>query len=290
MSRRRTNRWRHDEEDSHDRWLVSYADFVTLLFAFFVVMYAISTVNEGSYRVLTDAIVHAFHGVPRTIQPIKLDPPGHATVYKELSALPMAEDHGPKDEKQTPASLEKLQDLANRKVMEQVAVDVEGSLKSLIEQGDVTVTNNELWVEIDIKSKVLFDSGNAILQAKSARVLQDLAVVLNKYPHSIQVEGFTDNVPISNAVFPSNWELSAARAASVVHLFTKSGIDPQRMAAIGFGEHRAIADNSTAEGRAKNRRVAIVILADKSARHIIDLDRGNGAGTAGKDSGPGTRP
>lgn len=287
MTRRRSHRLHHDEDDSHDRWLVSYADFVTLLFAFFVVMYAISTINEGKYRVLTDSIVDAFHGPPRAIDPITLDQPTYMLPMHDMSILPKTEETGPgvsysqNDRKETPAPLEKLQELASRNVMAQVVSEVEGSLNTLINDGDVTVTNNELWVEIDIKSKVLFDSGNAVLQTKAEGVLKELAGVLNKFPHSIQVEGFTDNVPISNSVFPSNWELSAARAANVVHLFSKSGIDPERMAAIGFGEYRPIAGNETPEGRAKNRRVAIVILADKSARHVIDIDRDINPGVSG---------
>ena len=99
---------------------------------------------------------------------------------------------------------------------------------------------------------------------------------LKLFPNPIQVEGFTDNVPIRTAAYPSNWELSAARAASVVHLFMKAGVNPERMVAIGYGEHRPVAGNETPEGRSKNRRVVLVIPAEDDARRILDLQRLSG--------------
>lgn len=157
--------------------------------------------------------------------------------------------------------------------MAQVVTEVQGAMQDLIAAGDIKISSDELWVEIDIKSQILFDSGSALLQPTAMPVLEKLSGVLNKFNHSIQVEGFTDNVPIANAVYPSNWELSAARAANVVHLFMNNGVNPSRMAAIGFGEHRPIADNATLDGRMQNRRVAIVVLADDSARRILDLNK-----------------
>jgi chemotaxis protein MotB len=104
-------------------------------------------------------------------------------------------------------------------------------------------------------------------------VLRRIATVLQQYPNHIQVEGFTDNVPINTYLFPSNWELSAARAASVVHVFMKSGVDPERMSAVGFGEYRPVEANTTAEGRNRNRRVVVVVMADADKRRLIDMQR-----------------
>lgn len=282
MARRRARRRQPELEENPDRWLVSYADFITLLFAFFVVMYAISSINEGKYRVLTDSIVDAFHGPPKSIEPISLEKPTYATVIEELSVVEKIEPIGPgityaaEDMHERPTALDKLHDLASKNVMAQVVTEVQGAMQELIASGDIKVTSDELWVEIDIKSQILFDSGSATLQPTAMAPLEKLAGVLNNFNHSIQVEGFTDNVPIANAVFPSNWELSASRAANVVHLFMKNGVNPSRMAAIGFGEHRPIADNATLEGRMQNRRVAIVVLADDSARRILDLNKTTG--------------
>jgi chemotaxis protein MotB len=97
--------------------------------------------------------------------------------------------------------------------------------------------------------------------------------VLKKLPNSIDVEGHTDNIPIKNELFPSNWELSASRAASVVHLFTRYGVNPKRLSSIGYAEFRPVASNATSEGRLRNRRVKIVVLADKNARRIVEIDR-----------------
>jgi chemotaxis protein MotB len=117
-----------------------------------------------------------------------------------------------------------------------------------------------LWVEVEIRTDILFPSGVATLSAHATQVLEQLAATLKPFPNPIRVEGHTDNRPISTRAFPSNWELSAARAASVVHLFTQQGIDPARLAVIGLGEYRPARSNDTAEGRNANRRVLLVIL------------------------------
>lgn len=254
------------ESDNQDRWLVSYADFITLLFAFFVVMYAISSVNEGKYRVLTDSLTSAFKTTPKSMEPVQIGQ--HATVSPQTSTQAVIRTPQAGD-----ASLLRLQELARNKVMSQISKQVNETLKPLIDKGVVNVKQDSLWVEIDIKSNILFGSGEAIIQQQAVPALSRLAKVLGQFPNDIQVEGYTDNVPISTGVFPSNWELSAARAANVVHLFMNHGVTPERMAAVGFGEYRPIADNHTEPGRNKNRRVAIIILADSSARRVLDNAR-----------------
>src|SRR5690606_11386470 len=107
---------------------------------------------------------------------------------------------------------------------------------------------------------ILFPSGVATLSPHAVNILEQLAATLAPFPNPIRVEGHTDNVPINTRAFPSNWELSAARAASVVHLFMRQGLAPERLAVIGLGEHRPIAANDTPEGRNANRRVVLVIL------------------------------
>jgi chemotaxis protein MotB len=136
-------------------------------------------------------------------------------------------------------------------------------------------------VEVEINTSLLYSSGSAELEDEAIPVLRDLAGILQRYPNQIQVEGFTDNLPINNYIFPSNWELSAARAAGVVHLFMRSGVQPDRMSAIGFGEFRPIADNISPEGRRKNRRVVLVIMSQKMDRRSI------GGGRAASTGAPG---
>jgi len=145
-----------------------------------------------------------------------------------------------------------------------VADEVEQAMADLIDRELVTVRRHGNWVEVEIKTDILFPSGVATLSPPAEQVLAQLADTLKPFPNSIRVEGHTDNRPISTAAFPSNWELSAARAASVVHLFTRAGMDPSRLAVIGLGEHRPSQTNATAEGRNANRRVLLVILAGNS--------------------------
>lgn len=155
-------------------------------------------------------------------------------------------------------------------VIREMADRVEEAMEPLIEEDLIAVRRNRLWIEVEMKTSLLFPSGSARLSPQAAPVLAQLAEILRPLPNRIHVEGFTDNVPINTLAFPSNWELSAARAASVVHLFTSYGVDPERMVAIGYGEHRPIAPNDTEEGRVKNRRVVLVVLAGSKARLATD--------------------
>jgi chemotaxis protein MotB len=143
---------------------------------------------------------------------------------------------------------------------------IEKGLSPLIDKKLVKINKNDLWVEIEIKSSILYASGSAKLQSQAVPVLRKVAKIISEFKNQVQVEGFTDNVPIDTDEFPSNWELSAARAASVVHLFSRYGVKPQRMSALGYGEYKPIAKNDTAQGRRKNRRINIVVLSDAIAR------------------------
>lgn len=250
------------ETENTDRWMVSYADFVTLLFAFFVVMYAMSSVNEGKYRVLADTMTEAFKVAPKSPDPIQIG--------KESKAVTSSK---PSLEQIKPIKILKKSQRTYEREMKQIAETVSKSVQPLIDKGLIKVTQHKLWVEIEMNSKILFSSADSELEEEAYPALKSLAQVLKKLPNSIDVEGHTDNLPINNELFPSNWELSAARAASVVHLFTNYGVDPKRLSSIGYAEFRPIANNNTAAGRVKNRRVKVVILADKNSRRIVEIDR-----------------
>jgi outer membrane protein OmpA-like peptidoglycan-associated protein len=168
--------------------------------------------------------------------------------------------------------------------MEKIADEIEFNLKELIDKELITVTRTNLGLEIEIKSNILFASGVAVLSSQAISPLQKIASILGKAPNDINVEGYTDNVPISTPHFPSNWELSAARAASVVRLFTQSGISPNRLKAIGFAEHKPIADNATELGRSRNRRVAIMVLnKPEEKRFNLGLDKKEQPGALSND-------
>jgi chemotaxis protein MotB len=234
-----------EEPDHHDRWLVSYADFITLLFAFFVVMYAISSLNEGKYRVLSNALTGAFG---RVMIQTPRQPEKAVDSAVRLDPLPVA--------RQNTEVLRR-----EREHMTGMARDILAVLEPLVREGKVKVTQTSRGVTIDINASVLFPSGEAKLSADSSQALRAIASVLKDDNHAIQVEGHTDNLPIKNSVFPSNWELSAVRASTVVRLFAESGIEDARMTAVGQGPKQPVGSNDTADGRARNRRVTITILA-----------------------------
>ncbi|OUS11514.1 hypothetical protein A9Q89_08535 [Gammaproteobacteria bacterium 53_120_T64] len=251
-----------EEPENHERWLVSYADFITLLFAFFVVMYSISSVNEGKFRVLSHSLVASFSSQSRSMNPVQF---GSASTSFPIAPNPL---------NRTPIKLDlpqsmgkdaiKLDPAERRKSspeMARLGEKINNALQALLETELVSVRQSENWLEIEINSKVLFTSGSSQLSPSARPVLRGLSNVLKTRSNKIHVEGFTDNLPIKNSIYPSNWELSAARAATVVRLFSAFGVTPKNLASIGYGEHQPKVSNDTPDGRSTNRRVVIVILA-----------------------------
>lgn len=233
---RRTRR-RHretDDSDNQDRWIVSYADFVTLLLAFFVVMYSVSSVNEGRYRQVSEALEQAFKPVDSRTDRSSIVPPAVPRPYPTLRDQPVP--------------------------MGSMANDIRSILDPLVRAGEVRVTENSRGIAVEINASVLFASGQAELTDASVRTLNSVAQILVRAKNAIEVEGHTDNSPINSPVYPSNWELSTARASRVVRLFADAGVAPSRMGAIGYAEYRSIATNETPDGRNRNRRVTVVIL------------------------------
>ncbi len=252
----------YQDRENHDRWLVSYADFITLLFAFFVVMYALSSVNEGKYRVLSDSLISAFKESPssdKLIQMASKQPEILQGTGKPIGKT-ITQPH--------PQEAQQRQQAAER--MKKVAKNVLDAMQTLIKNGQVRVTQSPRGVTVEINASVLFNSGEARLQPQSLETLSAVANVLKGVDNSIQVEGHTDNVPINSPAFPSNWELSSARAGSVVRLFSELGVPASRMVAIGYADNRPVDTNATADGRSRNRRVNVLILneAEGAVREI----------------------
>jgi len=240
---------KHEEHVNLERWLVSYADFITLLFAFFVVMYAISSVNEGKYRVMADSIKSALQSDPKSMSPLKIGDPGLDVEKPKISE---SEKIG---KSQTVIEQPNKEDPSRGDVIQQV----NSSMKALIDKGLISVREDKNWIEIEISNSVLFVSGSAKLAPEAVPLLKIMSRILRRFPNTIQVEGFTDNQNISNEFFPSNWELSAARSASVVRLFERSGVDSERLTVVGYGSTRPSVENDSERGRNKNRRVVLVI-------------------------------
>ncbi len=270
MARKR----RHEEHPNHERWLVSYADFITLLFAFFVVMYSISSVNDGKYRVLSETLTDAFLKSAQSLDPIQvgekvrtINPVAGEYAASEPGTLESSDTEDPLDiideenieTKGRPEAEGTGKEGDGKTNLDQTVAALESTLSPFIADDLVNVKKTDRGIEVEMKSKMLFDSGSARLSRTAIKMLRDVSEILRPLPNQIVVEGHTDNVPIRTILFPSNWELSSVRAASVVNLLGRFGIDPQRMAAIGYGEFKPTATNDDEEGRQKNRRVALVI-------------------------------
>jgi chemotaxis protein MotB len=243
-------RQKHEEQhDKHERWLVSYSDFITLLFDFFVVMYALSTVNEGKYRILSDSMTAAFRNIEvnsSTPIPIVVTPP-IPVIQKQNHAARQAEAERQK----------------RRDKMRNVAKELLEVMAPLIDEGKVRIVETDRGVTIEINDSSLFAPGQAVLTPLSSRAMHAIAQVLAPTDFPITIEGHTDNIPINTPQFPSNWELSAVRATTVLRLFVESDVAPDRLTAIGYADTRPVEPNDQTEGRARNRRVTILI--DSSA-------------------------
>jgi chemotaxis protein MotB len=173
---------------------------------------------------------------------------------------------------QTTAEVEKRRELSEgilkeRRQLKQVSDQLEEALGSFIDKNLVSVKRNDYWIALEMNSELLFLSGEASLSKKAQPVLKKIAQVINPLPNAINVEGHTDNIPIDTLKFPSNWDLSSARATSVVQEFIKEGINPTRLSAIGYGEFHPIGDNKIEEGRFKNRRVILVLMSQAFSRY-----------------------
>jgi chemotaxis protein MotB len=275
---------KHEEHQNHEAWAIPYGDLITLLLAFFVVMYAISSVNEGKYRVLSDSLVAAFRGTPRTFEAVQV---GHKQVgsgadikmtivqqqmlegqpRQMLAPVPLnVEGPTPKgiarsETGQLRGAYEPQDPVARE--LQRVAEEVERAMKHMVDANLVVVRRHEYWIEVEIQTDFLFPSGVAALQPAALPILQQLADSLQPFTNPLRIEGHTDDRPIRTVTFPSNWELSAARAASVARLLISRGIDPRRLAVVGLAEFQPVRENTTPEGRNANRRVLLVILSGK---------------------------
>ncbi len=275
MARRKK---KQEEHENLDRWLVSYADFMTLLFAFFVVMYSISSINEGKYRVLSDALSGTFKSKSSSTNVIDFNNPlkqANISQSDDFIELEIPNDSQLKKEEKN-----------NNPTLNDIETEVSNAVNDLIDQGLININNNDNWLEIEIKSSILFASGGARLSEKAEDVLASLAAIIKIYPNQIQVEGYTDNIPINTPNFPSNWELSSSRAASVVHLFENEGVNPTHMQAIGFGEYKPKASNVTEKGRIENRRVVLVVLGNENSHKVVKSDAKNVSDIKNIESNP----
>lgn len=209
--RKRNN---NNEEENIHRWLISYSDFLTLLFTFFVALYALSSVDVTKAEKMTSSLRKVFKVID---EPVSFE------------------------EDRNKAIIEDLRKLLN---------DISG----------INIKSDARGILITLPDSLLFSSGSAELKSESTDALTRIAEKLKELPGKVAIEGHTDNIPISSSIYKSNWELSAARASSVLHFLLQRGLSPDRFLIAGYGEYKPVATNDTDEGRAKNRRVELIIL------------------------------
>ncbi|HEY7068453.1 MAG TPA: flagellar motor protein MotB [Chloroflexota bacterium] len=245
-------RQKHHEEghENHERWLLTYADLITLLMVFFVVMYSLGRADVAKFARLQAALQRAFNtevlkgSVPTSLK-------GQDGAGDPNSVL-----DGGSSQPQEPATpgelVSTVEDL--QRALKQLPAPVQA-------RAQVAVGATTDGVVISLAGNVLFDSGKADLRPEGLKLLDTLVPRLRMMPNDLRIEGHTDDTPINTPLYPSNWELSSARATSVARYFIeRGGIGPARLTAAGYGEYRPAAPNTTREGRARNRRVDIVIL------------------------------
>jgi chemotaxis protein MotB len=248
-----------NKPQNHERWVISYADLMTLLLAFFIVMYAVSNVNSSKFQQMAEAFSTAFIGKTPTIKAS-----GMAAAEKAPFENLPAPVRAPVITRE--AEVKHLPHALRQRVEQQVEKLADAYeqltrlLAGMIREGKVRVSMEPFGVVIDINAVVLFDSGKADLTSGAVQLIEQVAGVLKDLNYRIQVNGFTDNAPIHSAQFDSNWDLSAARAISVVKRFVADGIDPTLLVGAGYSEYHPIASNDIPEGMAMNRRVSIVVV------------------------------
>ena len=246
----------HEKEPNLERWLVSYADFITLLFAVFVMLYAMSIVDQKKMEEVQASIQSSFSG-PQTLTPA-LKVIGN----KDFGLIPEAVEPPVPVQSQDEATA-----AAEAQEFSQIKNDIQNNLQEYGAKNEVQLTVNERGLVISLKEAGFFPSGTAKVQPDALPLLDKIAISISRYANTLRIEGHTDNVAINSPAFPSNWELSTARANSIVHyLIEKHGFKGAKLSVTGYAEYRPIADNASEEGRKLNRRVDIVMLSSKGAQ------------------------
>ena len=236
---------------THDRWLVSYADFITLLFGFFVVLYAFAKADQKKQIAVSQAIDSAFRsmGVFSEAQ----DPSGFPTGGADQAVQPTNAVALMREDLKTPAQVKDDLDRLRRELAH--------SLSSQVANHSISLEMGRDGLVISLREAGFFDSGSAAPRPETLPTLRQIAAKLSATPYDVRIEGHTDNVPIHDAQFDSNWELSSARATRIARLILDmKAIPPDRISAAGYAEYHPVATNDTPEGRAENRRVDLVVM------------------------------
>jgi chemotaxis protein MotB len=262
MSRGGRRRKSEEQEGSGmERWLLSYADFITLLMVFFIMMYALSKVDVAKYNAIAQSLSVVLTG--STIQ--DLNKPGPSLAPGVSGAQVSVQSIKPElTARQMEAVQKQIEDFINTDKIKGSSNAMGQSSTKLADY--IEIIEQERGLVISIKDTLLFPSGSDELNPQARVVIEQLGVVLKQVPNQIRIEGHTDDLAINTSQFPSNWELSVARATTVLHVLQNvDGFDASRLSVAGYGEYKPLVPNTNAVNRSKNRRVDIVILKQKYA-------------------------
>lgn len=261
MRRLRVDKHEVEHDDVH-RWLVSYADYMTLLFALFVVLYAMAMVHEEPFETVTESIGRVFQANDE--QPKNrghgddILPVNSSKTNKRLYGDGIKDDSGPELVDGEPV-LSNVSDSEVGTNLTSLEDELHTALYDLVESGYAQLQIDGDWLEIELNSGLLFPSGSSSPTPSARVILSVISDVIGDVTNFIRVRGYTDNQPINNEIYSSNWELSVFRATSILRLLETLTIAPERMAIEGYGQYYPSADNSTSQGRAQNRKVVIAV-------------------------------
>ncbi len=256
-------------KEIHERWLLTYSDLITLLLAFFIIMYSVASVNQGKFQQLAQSLHLAFSGSTTPIQFARAG--GGKSVLQPAALLHQAPApsvaHAPNGKSVlqqvllTPQQAGQVHGILHEdKVFSSLFARLQTYIRVHNLNASVTTVNGSRGIQIEIHADILFDTGSDRLRPAAQRILLGLVPFLDAVQNRVQVNGYTDSAPIRTAQFPSNWFLSADRAAGVVQFLVGHGVSPARCSAQGFSKYHPIASNASAQGMRANRRVDIVIL------------------------------
>lgn len=250
------------EHDNVERWLVSYADFMTLLFALFVVLYAMAIVNDEPFATVTESIGRVFQANEQQTKNRghgdDILPVNSSKTNKRLFGNGILEDAGP-EIVSGDVTLSNISDAQVGTTLTSLEQELHEALYELIESGYAQLQIDGDWLEIELNSGLLFPSGSSSPTNAAKDILSVIYQVIADTSNYIRVRGYTDNQAIATEIFASNWELSVYRATAILRVLEELSLNPARMAIEGYGQYYPNADNTTATGRAKNRRVVIAI-------------------------------
>lgn len=261
MARKKLRNHHEEEEHIDETWLIPYADLLTLLLALFIVLFSMRSEDQLKTNAMIKSLYKAFNTISvfDTTSGGK-SPTNVSFTDDEVKNKPLPNEKDSQNVKSITDQKKDIQDLTEEKKLQELLKKLQQYINKYHLNAEISLTDMKEGIQITLKDRIIFDSGSDHLKSNFIPILNDIAKMLGTVDNSIIIEGHTDNRPIHSSLFPSNWELSGARALSVVHYFQNKNIPPTRMRYVGYGEYKPAYPNNTSANQESNRRVNIIIL------------------------------